>query len=119
MAAKAAQAGRSPPLRRALRQSESAPVPDERKQMPLARACSDPVHPSPQAFFMLPHRGCYLFKLYMLAFILPCTDVVFLMLLLLQMFRWPGVRPLPASSRDASESKGTDGWPWLYLANWG
>ncbi|KAM3243515.1 hypothetical protein ACQJBY_055446 [Aegilops geniculata] len=56
MAAKASQAGRSPPLRRALRQSESAPVPEERKQMPLARACSDPVHPSPQALFMLPHR---------------------------------------------------------------
>ncbi|KAM0834214.1 hypothetical protein ACQ4PT_063727 [Festuca glaucescens] len=68
MASKAAQAGGSPPFRLPLRQSESAPVPDERQMAPLARACSDPVHlnpdtvhgivdnTSPEALFMLPPR---------------------------------------------------------------
>nr|BAK06283.1 predicted protein [Hordeum vulgare subsp. vulgare] len=56
MAAKAAQAGGSPPVRRALRHSESAPVPYKRKHMPLARARSDPVHPSQQTLFMLPPK---------------------------------------------------------------
>uniref|UniRef100_A0ACD5Z3F1 Uncharacterized protein n=1 Tax=Avena sativa TaxID=4498 RepID=A0ACD5Z3F1_AVESA len=69
MASKAAQAGNSPPFRPPLRQSESAPVPDDRQMAPLTRACSDPVHltpdnaghgivdhTSPQAMFMLPPR---------------------------------------------------------------
>ena len=71
VASKAAQAGSSPPFRLPLRQSESAPVPVDERQMapPLARACSDPVHlspdavhgivdnTSPQAMFILPPRG--------------------------------------------------------------
>jgi hypothetical protein len=68
VASKAAQAGSSPPFRLPLRQSESAPVPDERQMAPLPRACSDPVHldavhgivdnTSTDALFVLPPRGC-------------------------------------------------------------